>query len=52
MQRAALLLATTRDKLLTIAASVGYMDEFAFSVAFKRWNGVAPSKFRESKRQQ
>jgi AraC-like DNA-binding protein len=51
MQRAALLLATTRDKLRTIAASVGYTDEFAFSVAFKRWNGVAPSEFRDSKRQ-
>jgi transcriptional regulator GlxA family with amidase domain len=50
MQRAGLLLATTRDKVRTIAAAVGYTDEFAFSVAFKRWSGVAPSNFRESKR--
>ena len=48
MQRAAMLLTTTRDKLLAVAAAVGYTDEFAFSVAFKRWSGVAPSSYRQS----
>lgn len=47
MQRAAMLLSTTRDKLATIASVVGYDDVFAFSVAFKRWSGVAPSVYRD-----
>jgi len=48
MQRAAMLISTTRDKLQTIADAVGYSDVFAFSVAFKRWSGQAPSTYRHT----
>ncbi len=47
LQRAAGALATTRDKMATIAEAVGYQDAFAFSVAFKRHFGVAPSVYRQ-----
>ncbi|MEX7471830.1 AraC family transcriptional regulator [Mycobacterium adipatum] len=30
-----------------IAAAYGYRSESAFSVAFKRWSGMAPSRFRQ-----
>ncbi|SCX44335.1 AraC-type DNA-binding protein [Klenkia marina] len=31
-----------------LATSLGYRSESAFSVAFKRWSGIAPSRFRHS----
>ncbi|CAN5508970.1 AraC family transcriptional regulator [soil metagenome] len=46
MQRAAVLLTTTAHKLAGIAAAVGYDNTFAFSVAFKRWSGMAPAHYR------
>jgi AraC-like DNA-binding protein len=46
MRRAAHLLVSSPDKLDAIAASVGYSNSFAFSVAFKKWFGCAPSEFR------
>lgn len=30
-----------------LATSLGYRSESAFSVAFKRWSGIAPSRFRQ-----
>lgn len=46
MQRAAELLASSDDGLAAIAASVGFVSEFAFSRAFKRWHGVPPGEYR------
>lgn len=43
---AARLLMTTREPLSEIASRVGYESEFAFSRAFKRSRGVAPTIFR------
>jgi AraC-like DNA-binding protein len=49
MQRAAMLLETTDDKLTVIARTVGYRTPFAFSTAFKRWSGHAPATHRSSR---
>ncbi len=46
MQLAAGLLTPGRAKVATIAASVGYESEAAFSRAFKRATGVAPGAWR------
>ena len=46
MQRAATLLESTTHKIEQIARAVGYANAFAFSTAFKRHMGVAPSAFR------
>jgi len=43
---AADLLACTQEKISSIATRVGYEDAFAFSNAFKREQGRAPSLFR------
>ena len=48
MQRAAHLLITTADPLMTIAEVVGYQSEAAFSTAFKRHFGVRPGEHRQS----
>jgi len=45
MRRAAELLATTDEKVETIAAAVGYQNPFAFSNTFKKWTGWRPSEF-------
>jgi AraC-like DNA-binding protein len=37
-----------RVKLATVAAEVGYGSEFAFSAAFKRHRGLAPSAWRRA----
>ena len=50
MQRAAIALSSTQDKIATIADEVGYSDPFAFSVAFKRSMGMTPRSFRLRKR--
>jgi AraC-like DNA-binding protein len=41
-------LATSRDGLAAVAASVGYSSEFAFSRAFRRAFGKPPAAFRDS----
>ena len=43
---AAHLLATTQDKIDTIAHSVGYVNPFAFSNTFKKLTGFRPSDYR------
>lgn len=47
---AAHLLATTTDKIETIAHSVGYVNPFAFSNTFKRLTGFRPSDYRSKPR--
>jgi AraC-like DNA-binding protein len=41
-------LATSRDGLASVAASVGYSSEFAFSRAFRRAFGKPPAAFRDA----
>jgi AraC-like DNA-binding protein len=43
MQRAKTLLKSTRLKVSAIADLVGYSNAFAFSSAYKKWEGSAPS---------
>ncbi|MEP2774828.1 MAG: AraC family transcriptional regulator [Luteolibacter sp.] len=47
MRRALSLLASTDDKVETIASAVGYQNPFTFSNAFKRWTGKRPSDYRD-----
>ncbi len=49
MQQAAKLLATTDDKIETIANEVGYANPFVFSTTFKKWVGWRPSDYRARK---
>lgn len=46
MRRAETLLCSTEAKLFNIARQVGYDNVFAFSTAFRRWKGRAPSQCR------
>ena len=46
MRRAVSLLASTGDKVETIAREVGYENPFTFSNAFKRWTGLTPARWR------
>jgi len=46
MHRASYLLATTDEKVETIAREVGYQNPFTFSTTFKKWVGWRPSEFR------
>ncbi|MES2571676.1 MAG: helix-turn-helix transcriptional regulator, partial [Verrucomicrobiota bacterium] len=50
MQLAAKLLATTSDKIETIADAVGYENPFVFSTTFKKWVGWRPSDYRTNHR--
>jgi AraC-like DNA-binding protein len=50
MQRAAVSLSSTQDKVASIAEEVGFSDPFAFSVAFKRNLGLSPRDYRTMKR--
>lgn len=50
IQLAASMLSTTSANLAEIAARVGYGSETALSRAFKRWVGVAPAQYRQTKR--
>ena len=47
MERAQDLLIILSCKISVVAEMVGYQNEFAFSVAFKRFSGVTPSEFRQ-----
>jgi AraC-like DNA-binding protein len=46
MQRAGELLATSSQKIESIARAVGYENPFVFSNTFKKWIGWRPSEFR------
>ncbi len=48
MEHARRLLAHTGFPLKVVAARTGYADEFIFSTAFKRINGVAPRSYRQN----
>jgi AraC-like DNA-binding protein len=50
MARAAELLAETSEPISVIASKAGYANGFAFSSAFKRATGTAPSTFRREAR--
>ena len=50
MQVAANLLAQGSEKVASVAQSVGYDSEAAFSRAFKKATGVAPSAWRDARR--
>lgn len=47
MREAVSLLATSDDKVETVARAVGYENPFTFSNAFKRWTGKRPSDFQK-----
>jgi AraC-like DNA-binding protein len=47
IERAQHLLATTDDKVESIARQVGFDDASVFSRAFKRWVGRSPKSYRE-----
>jgi AraC-like DNA-binding protein len=49
MQRAAVLLESTTEKIETIAGAVGYHNPFVFSNTFKKWIGWRPSDYRHRK---
>lgn len=49
MKKAADLLATTSDKIETIAQAVGYQNPFVFSNTFKKWIGWRPSEHRQQR---
>lgn len=46
MQAAAKLLASSDEKVETIAREIGYENPFVFSTTFKRWVGWRPSEYR------
>jgi AraC-like DNA-binding protein len=46
MNTAADMLCHTPEKVVSVAARVGYGDAFAFSTAFKREMGTPPKRFR------
>lgn len=50
IQHAAHMLATTDEKIETIAHKVGYQNPFAFSNTFTKITGLRPSSFRARKR--
>ncbi|MDF2824996.1 MAG: AraC family transcriptional regulator, partial [Mycobacterium sp.] len=47
MRQAERALADGSASITELATSLGYRSESAFSVAFKRWSGIAPSRFRQ-----
>jgi AraC-like DNA-binding protein len=46
MSAAANLLHTTQEPLATVAAQVGFSDEYHFAKRFKQWSGVPPGAYR------
>ncbi|MBO9491463.1 AraC family transcriptional regulator [Endozoicomonas sp. G2_1] len=51
LQKASQLLLTTPQSLFSIADSVGYQSEAAFSLAFKRQFGIRPGEYRKQQGQ-
>jgi two-component system response regulator YesN len=47
MEKAKPLLADPDNKLVTIAAEVGYADPYYFSHCFKKFYGVSPDEYRK-----
>jgi AraC family transcriptional regulator, arabinose operon regulatory protein len=47
MSVAADLLRSTSQHLASVAAQVGFGDEYHFAKRFKQWSGVAPGRYRE-----
>ncbi len=48
LQKARHLLATTQEKVESVATEVGFKSTFSFSNTFKSWIGVRPSDFRKT----
>ncbi len=48
MRRASTMLRSSSAKLEEVALQVGYGSVYSFSVAFSRWSGVPPGRFRRS----
>ena len=46
MRRASTVMRSSPAKLQEIAEQVGYASVYSFSVAFSRWSGVSPGRFR------
>ena len=46
MSAAANLLHTTTEPIATVAAQVGFSDEYHFAKRFKQWSGVPPGAYR------
>ncbi|MFT3868327.1 MAG: AraC family transcriptional regulator [Nibricoccus sp.] len=46
LQRASTMLRSSPVKLDEVAQAVGYASVYSFSVAFRRWSGVPPARFR------
>ena len=46
MRRAAILMTNPHTNLKSLARQLGYSSEAAFSVAFKRWSGMSPGRYR------
>lgn len=46
MRRASTMLRSSSAKLEEVALQVGYSSVYSFSVAFSRWSGVPPGRFR------
>ena len=46
MRHAAELLASSDDKIESVANQVGYKNPFVFSTTFKKWIGWRPSEHR------
>lgn len=51
MRRASTMLRSSSAKLEEVALQVGYGSVYSFSVAFSRWSGVPPGRFRRSEGQ-
>ncbi len=49
LKKAVELLNETDDKTYVIAGKVGYQEQNYFSYVFKKWYGVSPTKYRETR---